>query len=262
MAQHSSPARRPSQGRAFTLIELLVVVSIIALMIAILLPALKKAREVARSMACQSQMRQLGIAMTVYTNDNPTYPTLAQTSWDKGVWSVLLFPYLNHMKNDFRQVPIYYCPSDQYYPYADWITSTYYGQRSYSMNMGISDQVGIYAGDQLDWNGYKGGRAPGEIVNASSKIMMVEAHHWRNWIGFGSFGAYTWKYGYWWGYKTIGGLGNTDGIDTFGEEHQGGANYLYVDGHVTSTSMRDMERWVVDEPSTARSSANPWLLDR
>lgn len=51
---------RPSPG--FTLIELLVVISIIALLIAILLPALKQAREQANSVACLSNMRQIGLA--------------------------------------------------------------------------------------------------------------------------------------------------------------------------------------------------------
>ena len=59
--------RRPN---AFTLIELLVVISIIALLIAILMPALRKAREVARRVACQSNERQLVLAIHAYAADN------------------------------------------------------------------------------------------------------------------------------------------------------------------------------------------------
>ncbi len=52
--------------RAFTLIELLVVIAIIALLMAILMPALQLAKEQARRSACQSNMRQVGIAISTY----------------------------------------------------------------------------------------------------------------------------------------------------------------------------------------------------
>ena len=59
-----------SRHRAFTLAELLVVMGIILLLIAILLPALSRARESANRTACLSNMRQLGIAFTLYLNDS------------------------------------------------------------------------------------------------------------------------------------------------------------------------------------------------
>ncbi len=63
----------PPARHAFTLIELLVVISIIALLIGILLPALGAARGAARNSVCQSQMRQWGIAMSIYLNDHDDY---------------------------------------------------------------------------------------------------------------------------------------------------------------------------------------------
>lgn len=56
--------------RAFTLIELLVVVAIVALLVAILLPALNGAREQGKASVCLSNMRSLGIAVTLYLQTN------------------------------------------------------------------------------------------------------------------------------------------------------------------------------------------------
>ena len=66
-----SQSHRPS---GFTLIELLVVISIIALLIGLLLPSLGAARAAARTTACKSNMRQMGIGTTNYAVSNGVYP--------------------------------------------------------------------------------------------------------------------------------------------------------------------------------------------
>ena len=62
-------AREQTPG-GFTLIELLVVIAIVALLMAILLPAIQRVRRQARAVACQSNLRQWGVAFSMYTNDN------------------------------------------------------------------------------------------------------------------------------------------------------------------------------------------------
>ena len=74
-----------TRKNAFTLIELLVVMVIIALLIGLLMPALGRAKEEARKTQCRSNLRQMGMAIAMYTNDNSGY-TPAQYGVD--YWNV------------------------------------------------------------------------------------------------------------------------------------------------------------------------------
>src|SRR5437016_14225726 len=60
-------------ARAFSLIELLAVILVIATLAALLLPALAKGKDQAWTANCQSNMRQWGVALTMYANDNGDY---------------------------------------------------------------------------------------------------------------------------------------------------------------------------------------------
>jgi len=70
----NSPLGSLQGGFAFTLVELLVVVAIIALLAALLLPALNSAKQRALTTACISNLRQSGVALNIYVQDQNSFP--------------------------------------------------------------------------------------------------------------------------------------------------------------------------------------------
>lgn len=216
------PSRQVSSG-GFTLIELLVVVAIITLLISILLPSLQNARELARQSLCASNLRQIGIACTMYTSDNngagvpinqSDYP-----SGGGGVWFELPKMWPNFIKlylgaegpknaHDWKQLDVLACPSSE----TENLGETWQ-KKSYAMHWMV-DSPNAKPYYQVDW-----------IMQPSSKALILDGTENETAWGLAfhknfATAAFTPSpnYGWYWAAAT---------------RHLNNANVLWADSHVS-----------------------------
>lgn len=119
------------RNKAFTLIEMLIVIAMIAVLGAVLFPVFQKVRENARRTTCQSNLRQIGLAIVQYTQDSDeTLPPGAYAFAGATVtWRQEVFPYV-------KNVQVFTCPSN---PYDALTTDVDSGQ--FFVSYGANDSV-------------------------------------------------------------------------------------------------------------------------
>ena len=241
--------RKRNSWEAFTLIEVLVVIAIIAILAAILFPVFGRARENARRSSCQSNLKQVGLAFTQYTQDyDEKLPLATSLTGGPPAWDERINPYAGIKGSLTDSSPLLRCPSDTMIRKTTACVA-YAGNRmrSYAMPQ-VQNTSGttvplprFIAGARKNALGeaclvtpaptctsfYYDGRHLPEIPSPSGTLLLVEYSSAKNWFG-SDFGALVN------GPSSQGSQYINASCDApeIAPVHLEGWNYLFADGHV------------------------------